>query len=495
MQRPATFLRVIDKAVVLWFGIGVDLFGSTQATQEPAETRPNFLFVLVDDLGWKDLGCYGSHFYETPNIDKLAATGVRFTRAYAACPVCSPTRASIMTGKYPARLGVTDYISPSGTNQPDKWKRKTKLLPAQYVDRLQLSERTIAEALQEAGYATFFAGKWHLGPEGFWPEDQGFDVNQGGIDRGGPYGGKRYFSPYGNPRLKDGPEGEHLPDRLATETIRFIKEHRDTPHFAFLSFYSVHTPLMTRPDLRAKYQRKREAVGEDVWGQEGPRKLRMIQNHAVYAGMIEAMDMAVGRVLDALEQLQLDERTIVIFMSDNGGLSTSEGHPTSNLPLRAGKGWLYEGGVREPMIVRWPAGGLRGAVCDQVVTSVDFYPTILELASLPADDSPDIDGVSMVPHLKGTHPGLHEAIYWHYPHYGNQGGTPGAAILVEPWKLIEYFEEDRIELYRIDLDPGETKDLKARHPEKAQALHSQLDTWQEAVGASFPVENPRYSQQ
>ena len=208
----------------------------------PLERPPNIVFFLVDDLGWADLGCYGSTFYETPNLNGLAAGGMRFTQAYAANPVCSPTRASIMTGKYPTRLAITTYINPQGHNQPENWQRNTPLLPPRYADRMPLQEMTIAEALKERGYATFFAGKWHLGPEGFWPEDQGFDVNMGGIERGGPYGGKKYFSPYGNPRLVDGPEGEHLPDRLASEAVKFIEAYQDQPFMTYISFYSVHTP-------------------------------------------------------------------------------------------------------------------------------------------------------------------------------------------------------------------------------------------------------------
>ncbi|UCG50111.1 MAG: sulfatase, partial [Phycisphaerales bacterium] len=292
----------------------------------------NFVFFLVDDMGWTDAACLGSNFYDTPNLDRLSRRALRFTDGYAACPVCSPTRASIMSGKYPARINLTDYL---------KGRRRGKLNPPDYADQMALEEVTIAEALKQAGYATFFAGKWHLGKEGFWPEDQGFDVNKGGCDRGGPYGGKRYFSPYGNPRLEDGPDGEHLPDRLATETVRFIDHNRERPFFTYLSFYSVHTPLMAREDLRKKYEQKAKTLPptDPAWGQERARKVRLVQDHAVYAGMIEAMDQAVGKVLDALERLNLAGDTAVFFMSDNGGLSTSEGHPTSNLPLRAGKGW------------------------------------------------------------------------------------------------------------------------------------------------------------
>jgi arylsulfatase A-like enzyme len=306
--------------------------------------QPNILFFLADDLGQRDLGCYGSTFYETPHLDRLAEQGARFTDAYAACPVCSPTRASIMSGQWPQRTGITDYIG--APLKPEGWKRNTPMLPASYTDRLALDTPTLAKSLKEAGYATFFAGKWHLGPEGWWPENQGFDLNFGGIDRGGPYGGSKYFSPYGNPRLTDGPPGEHLPDRLATEAANFIEANKDRPFFAYFSFYDVHTPLMARDDLRKKYEEKRARLGlQEKWGREHGRDVRMVPEHAVYAGMVEAMDLAVGKVLAKLDELGLSENTLVIFTSDNGGLSTSEGWPTSNLPLRGGKGWMYEGGI------------------------------------------------------------------------------------------------------------------------------------------------------
>jgi hypothetical protein len=289
------------------------------------ERRPaNIVVFLADDLGRSDLGCYGSTFYETPHLDQLARDGVRFTDAYAACPVCSPTRASLMTGQWPQRTGITDYIGAPLT--PEGWKRNTELLPAPYSDRLSLDSPTLAKSLKMAGYATFFAGKWHLGPEGWWPENQGFDINRGGIDRGGPYGGKKYFSPYGNPRLEDGPPGEHLPDRLATETTRFIEQNRDRPFFAYFSFYSVHTPLMAREDLRLKYEEKRKRLGlEARWGREEPRDVRLVQEHAVYAGMVDAMDQAVGKVLAKLDELQLRENTLVVFTSDNGGTLDQRG--------------------------------------------------------------------------------------------------------------------------------------------------------------------------
>ncbi len=456
---------------------------------------PNFVFILVDDLGWADLSCYGSLFYETPRIDGLAASGVRFTSAYAACPVCSPTRASILTGKFPARLKTTDYF---GAPQPDRipqhWTRNKPLLPAPYVEHLPLEEVTLAESLQEEGYATFFAGKWHLGREGYYPEDQGFEVNRGGWERGGPYGGNKYFSPYGNPRLSDGPEGEHLPDRLAEETCMFIEEMRDRPFLAYLSFYSVHTPLISRPDLEDKYRSKAQDLGiqDEEWGQEGERRVRMVQNHAVYAGMVEAMDQAVGKVLDRLQELKLEENTIVILMSDNGGLSTSEGHPTSNLPLRAGKGWLYEGGIREPMIIRWPGAVEPGRVCDQIVVSTDFYPTILEMAGMDQRPEQHTDGVSLVPLLKQEEALPDRPVFWHYPHYGNQGGTPGSAIRWGDYKLIRFYEGNSLELYDIRRDISEQHDLSTELSGKAGEMKDMLKTWLREIEAEEPSPNPAF---
>jgi arylsulfatase A-like enzyme len=458
------------------------------ASDSAPAPRKNVVFFLADDLGWRDLGCFGSTFYETPNLDCLAATGMRFTQAYAACPVCSPTRASILTGKYPQRVGITDYISPDGSNQPAHWPRKTRLLPAPYADRLPLEETTLAEALKAAGYATFFAGKWHLGPEGFYPENQGFDANKGGCEWGAPSRGRRYFSPYGNPRLTDGPPGEHLPARLANETAAFIAAHRDQPFLAYLSFYSVHTPLMARDDLRRKYEAKAQSlsVAGPQWGQEGQRKVRLVQNHAVYAAMVEAMDQAVGVVLAKLDELHLTDHTIVIFMSDNGGLSTSEGSPTSNVPLRAGKGWLYEGGIREPMIIRAPGVTKPGSQCDTPMISTDFYPTILDLAALPLRPEQHVDGRSLVPLLRG---GSIEPrpLFWHYPHYGNQGGSPAGAIRTGDWKLIEWYEDGHRELFDLREDLSENHNLASANPAKVHELAAQLDTWRRTVRAKMPT--------
>ena len=454
-----------------------------------AATKPNVVFFLADDLGQRDLGCYGSTFYETPHLDRVAREGAKFTDAYAACPVCSPTRASLMTGQWPQRTGITDYIGAPG---PDKWNRNTRSLPAPYADRLALNSPTVAKAMKTAGYATFFAGKWHLGPEGFWPENQGFDVNMGGIDRGGPYGGNKYFSPYDNPRLPDGPPGEHLPDRLASETAKFIEANKDRPFFAYLAFYSVHTPLMAREDLRKKYDEKRRRLGlETKWGREGERDVRLVQDHAVYAGMVEAMDLAVGKVLAKLDELGLRENTIVIFTSDNGGLSTSEGWPTSNLPLRGGKGWMYEGGIREPLLVRWPGTVKSGSLIATPVSSPDFFPTLLEIAGGKALPGQTLDGVSIVPVLKGgSLP--RRALYWHYPHYGNQGGAPTAAIRRGDWKLIEWQEDNQVELFNLAKDLPEQTDLAAREPRLVEQLRSELHAWQKEVGAKSPTVNEAY---
>lgn len=449
----------------------------------------NFLFILVDDLGWTDLKISGSSFYDTPNCDELAQSGMRFVNAYAACPVCSPTRASIMTGRYPTRTGVTDYI---GASSGEEWARNTHLLPAVYTPRLQLEELTIAEILKDQGYATFFAGKWHLGNKGFWPEDQGFEVNKGGHHRGGPYGGNKYFSPYGNPRLEDGPDGEHLPDRLAFETVQFIEENKDKPFFAYLSFYSVHTPLISRKDLEKKYlDRKKQGGLSPLWGKEHNREVRLVQEHAVYAGMVEAMDMAVGKVLKALRRLKLDKDTIIFFMSDNGGLSTSEGHPTSNMPLRAGKGWIYEGGIRTPMIVRWPSITVPGRVSNALVTSIDFFPTIIELARSQMEFQLPVDGMSFAAALRGEKYDR-GAIYWHYPHYGNQGSAPSGAIREGDWKLIEWYENGNTELFNLGEDISEKRNLSEVYPEKTKKLVTKLAIWRNLTGAKMPSFNPNF---
>ncbi len=444
---------------------------------------PNFVFVLVDDLGWADVEVYGSSFYETPNVDRLAAQGARFTNAYAAGPVCSPTRGSILTGRYPARTDTTNWFGGNVVG---------KLLPAPYLDYLPLEEVTIAERLQDAGYATGFFGKWHLGGEGYYPENQGFDVNVAGYEAGMPFAG--YFSPYDNPKLQDGPEGEHLTVRLADESIRFLEQYRDVPFLLYLSFYTVHTPLQAPEEMANKYEQKWAATDfeEPIFGEEPPRRVRLVQQHAVYAGMVESMDSSVGRVLDAIEELGLERETVVVFMSDNGGLSTSEGHPTSNLPLRAGKGWLYEGGIREPMIIKWPEHTAPGSVIDDPVISTDFYPTMLQMAGLPLDSAQHVDGISLVPVLERTGTLERDALYWHYPHYGNQGGFPGSAVRMGRYKLIESFEHERLQLFDLDNDVSEQNDLVDEMPGRVREMHELLERWRGEVDAKLPTPNPQF---
>ena len=449
-------------------------------TWAAASERPNFLFILVDDLGWADIGVNGSTFYETPSIDGLASRGMRFTDGYVASPMCSPTRASIMTGKHPARLHLTNWI---GAPQPEEYKWNTILRSAPYEEALPLKEVTLAETLQRAGYETVIFGKWHLGKdEAYWPENQGFETNIGACAWGAPIGGKMYFSPYGNPRLGDGPDGEHLPDRLAKETIKFLKRDHDRPFFAYLSFYSVHSPWIARPDLREKYQKKDKPA--DEWRQERFIKFKKKQNNPVFAAMIESMDLAVGDVLAALGSTGLDKNTVVFFLSDNGGAS----EVTSNAPLRAGKCFLFEGGIRVPLIVSWPEHVEAGSVSQVPVTSTDFYPTILELAGVPLVPDQHLDGNSFAGLLKGYSSLEREDLFWHYPHYEG-GWEPSSAIRSGDWKLIEYYEESRVGLYNLKNDIGEHHDLADVHPERVQSMRKKLHHWRKEVGANRPSPN------
>jgi len=456
--------------------------GASQAPQK----RLNLVFILIDDMGWTDAGCYGSTFYETPHIDRLAAEGMRFTDAYAACPVCSPTRASIMAGKYPARLNLTNWLS---------GRIRKKLIGAPYIGQLPLEEVTLAEAFKQAGYATCFIGKWHLGSKPFYPEHQGFDVNIAGNHTGSPAGG--YFSPFKNPQLPDGPKGEYLTDRLTDEALKFLDASRPGPFLLYLSHYAVHTPIQAKKDLVARYKAK----AGDLPPPKGPRYLpegatqtRQVQDHPVYAGMVQSVDESVGRVMAKLDELGLADRTAVFFMSDNGGYSTTRGGPTSNVPLRAGKGWLYEGGIREPMIIKWPGVTRPGSTCSVPVTSTDFYPTMLEMAGLALRPEQHTDGVSLVPLLKGAPSLPRKALYWHYPHYSPQGGAPSGAIREGDHKLIEFFEDDRVELYDLSKDIGEKHDLAAEMPDVAARLRTMLHDWRRAVDARMPRPNPDYKE-
>ena len=456
--------------------------------------KPNFVFILADDLGWNDLGVEGSTFYESPNIDRIAHEGMRFTQGYAACQVCSPSRASILTGKTPPRHGITDWI---GALTGEAWRengRYNKLLPPEYEHALRPDEITFAEALRRTGYRTFFAGKWHLGDSGSDPEDFGFEKNKGGWKVGSPAGG--YFAPWINPKLESGPDGESLPIRLSNETAEFIHQHKDEPFLAYLSFYSVHAPLETSQDRWEKFRQKAEQ-------QPAPNRrfifdrtlpVRQVQDCPVYAGMIEAMDEAVGIVLAALDAHNLTENTVVIFTSDNGGVSSGDSYSSSMLPLRGGKGRQWEGGIREPFYIRYPKMVIPNSTCEVPVSGIDFYPTILELADSPIPEMQGVDGMSLVKLLNGE---VDTAVstrdlFWHYPHYGNQGGEPSSIIRSGDWKLIHYYENGRDELYNLKTDPGEQTDVSHLNLPISQSLRTKLDDWLTETNARLPVPDPEY---
>lgn len=447
----------------------------------------NVLLILTDDLGWADLGCYGSTFYETPVLDQLAADGLLFTDAYAAAPVCSPTRASMLTGRYPARVGVTQYIGGHAVG---------KLTDVPYFHELPVNEYSLARAFRDGGYQTWHVGKWHLGNRNTWPDRHGFDVNIGGCSWGHP---PTYWSPYGCPTLPDGPTGEYLTDRLTDEAIALIEQAGDEPFFLNYWPYAVHVPIQAPQPLVAKYRDKARRLGLDAvdpfkegepmpaWHIRQHRvRRRIVQSDPVYAAMVENLDWNVGRLLDALDRTGKAEDTIVIFTSDNGGLATAEGSPTCNAPLAEGKGWMYDGGVREPLLIRWPGRIAPGTRTAEPVTTPDFYPTLLELCNQPPRPEQHVDGTSFAPLVRDD--GFERGpIFWHYPHYPNQGGTPGAAVRDGVWKLIRFFEDERVELYRLDRDPGEATDLAAVEPEQAVRLAQALADWLPTVGARFPV--------
>lgn len=481
---------------------------STLISHATAAERPlNVVIIFADDLGVMDISPYNPNtFYDTPALQSLADSGVTFTNGYSASPVCSPARSAMMTGHWPARTRNTNFFgAPNqyfGQALPEildpiahgdlKQTRNRPLWPAPYLGQLAESHTSMGEAFKAQGFATFHAGKWHLGPEGSWPEDHGFDYNLGGHHGGGPYGGDKYFSPYGNPRLPDGPPGEHLPDRLATETANFIGKYKDKPFFAMLNFYSVHTPLIGREDLIEKYEARRKELGlDDQFESEPPRENRIVQSHVIYAAMVEAMDQAIGKVLAAIEEHGVADRTIVIFTSDHGGLSTSEGSPTTNLPYRAGKGWLYEGGLRVPVLARVPGVSPKGVTSPWFITGTDFFPAMLEAAGLPLLPEQHVDGVSFAPALKKADAAMPERdLYWHFPHWGNQGGYPGAAIRRGDWKYIHYFWGRAPELYHLADDPGERNNLTLKHPDVALKLHNALQDLHRESDALMPTFNP-----
>lgn len=475
-----------------WYFLLLILVLISGCGRKEVQQKPNVVFIIADDLGYHDLGITGSLFYETPNIDRIGREGMIFTEGYATCQVCSPSRASVMSGQFPARHGITDWIgAPSGEDWR-KYKRYTKLLPPEYQRFLPHEMTSLPEAMKEAGYTTFMAGKWHLGTEGSHPEDHGFDVNKGGFESGSPRGG--YFSPYKNPKLEDGEAGENLSIRLASETTKFIEAHRDTSFFVYLAFYAVHGPIQTSQEKWSKYRTKAQdrGIAESGYVMERRLPIRQKQDNPIYAGLLESMDEAIGMVLQSLEDNGLEENTIVVFTSDNGGVSSGDNYSTSNLPLRGGKGYQWEGGIKEPFFIKVPWMEVADKTCPVPVTGADFYPTLLELAGVPLRPEQHKDGVSLVPLLKG---GSIEdrPLYWHYPHYGNQGGDPSSIIREGDWKLIYYWEDDVNELYNLLNDPDENKDVASENPELVAAMYGKLSGWLNEVGASYPNPDPEYS--
>jgi len=455
------------------------LLASLSLTQAAEARKPNIILFLIDDLGWRDLGCQGSTFYQTPSIDRLAQEGVRFTDAYAACAVCSPTRAAILTGKYPARLLLTEWL-PSG-----RWNPKAKLQSGRFLRGLPVEEHTLAEALREGGYRTAHIGKWHLGSEPFClPEHHGFDVNIAGNAHGAP---GSYFFPYpgdwlipGSGQratwnvLPDGKEGEYLTDRLTDEAVKFIRESKDNPFFLYFPHYGVHTPLEGKKEVVAKYERIPEAQR---------------QGKPEYAAMVESIDDSVGRVVSSLKELNLDQNTVILFTSDNGGFYNA----TSNAPLRANKGAYYEGGIRVPLIIKWPGVAKAGSIVSDPVTSTDLYPTCLAAAGLPARPHQHQDGVNLQPLLTGEGTMTARSLFWHYPHYNEHpSSVPSSVIRKGPWKLIQTFDPEGIELYNLSDDLSETKNLVAEQTAKVDELRRELDAWRKDVGAEMMKPNPDY---
>ncbi|QGJ68868.1 Arylsulfatase A [Planctomycetales bacterium 10988] len=496
------------------------------------DQRPNVILFLVDDLGWSDLGCYGSSFYETPHIDHFAAQSMRFTQAYAACHVCSPTRASILTGKYPARLQLTDWL-PGRKDFPFQ-----QLLNAEIEEALPLEEVTLAETLKKHGYRTAHLGKWHLGEEPFGPTQQGFDLQIPQWNKGWPKAG--YHAPFEMEGLEE-KSGDYLTDRLTDVAEEFLEENQDQPFFLYFSHFAVHDPIEGREDLVRKYEQKRTLLPEEdrPFVLEGnpaanyplsedqrslfleksawsgfkllPRqtvKIKQRQDNPHFAAMVESVDESLGRILKKLKELNLDQETVILFISDNGGMSAANfGNPqriiparsldrafsTSNLPLRGAKGWLYEGGIRVPLIIHWPQQKQSSGICEVPVISTDLYPTILELVGIPLLPKQHADGMSLVPLLAGEKELARDVLYWHFPHYSNHGQqSPGGAIRKGDLKLLEYFENDTVQLFHLRDDPGEQHDLAAQHPELVEQLRNQLQSWRSEISATMMSPNPGY---
>jgi arylsulfatase A len=461
-----SFLRLCGPARFLFLIVAIPVAVASAAS---SPSKPlNVILILADDLGWTDLACFGSKFYETPHIDKLARDGMKFTQAYSACNVCSPTRAAILTGKYPARVRITDWIPGLPPDNP-------KLLVPEFTKFLPHQEMTVARVLKSAGYVTASIGKWHLGGEEFYPEKHGFDTNFAGTAGAAP---QSYFAPYKIATLQpEGEPGEYLTDRLAEEAARFIAQHRENPFFLYVPHFAVHTPIQGKADLVAKYRAKIQP------GQS--------QTNAVYAAMLESLDAAVGRIRRQLEELKLVDRTVIIFASDNGGRVPT----TSNLPLRVGKGSCYEGGTRVPLIVFWPGVTNPGSANHTPVVSMDLYPTILDMVGVKDAVDHRPDGRSLVDLLRGTGELKRDAIYWHYPHYQHYqlgGTTPYGAVREGDFKLIEFFDDMRVELYNLKVDIGETHNLASEMPQKADQLRARLHQWRTEVAAQMPTRNPNH---
>jgi len=450
--------------VTLCFLIG--LLGVRLCHAAPAPP-PNVILILADDLGWTDLACYGSDFYETPHIDRLARDGMKFTQAYSACTVCSPTRAAILTGKYPARLHITDWIPGLPPENP-------KLLVPPWTKFLPLEEVTVARALRSGGHVTGSIGKWHLGGEEYFPEKHGFDLNAAGSAAPAP---PSYFAPYKIATLPEGPGGEYITDRIGAEAARFIERQKDKPFFLYLPHFAVHTPIQGKEALVQKYRAKKRP---------GQR-----QTNAVYAAMIESLDDSVGRIRSKLDELKLADRTLIIFTSDNGGRVPT----TSNHPLRVGKGSCYEGGTRVPLIVHWPGVTKSGSICEAPVISMDLHPTILEVTGMKEAARKGADGASLTPLLRQDGELKRDTLFWHYPHYQHYqlgGTTPYGAVRSGDFKLIEFFDDMRVELYNLREDIGEQRNLAAAMPAKVEELRARLHAWRKEVGAQMPSRNPNY---
>lgn len=457
---------------------------------QPLRAR-NFVFVLIDDLGWADLSAYGSTFHRTPHLDALAARGRRFTHAYAACPVCSPTRASILTGRHPVRVQITDWI-PGDSAKAD---RAHRFLHVQDRNELPLEQLTVAEILAGAGYQTFFAGKWHLGGDGYLPTNQGFEVNLGGGHYGQPPHG--YFAPWQIPSLPEGVTGEYLTERLTEESVKFL-QHRDRqrPFLLFLSHYDVHTPIHQAPGHFTDFAERVAGLGaapDAIPERRGRSRAR--QDNPQYASMVAAIDESLATLVAELESQQLLSNTTIIFTSDNGGLCTLKNPgPTSNLPLRSGKGWLYEGGIRVPLIVWSPeiTASHAGSVVSDPVLSTDYLPTMLQLAGLPQPVGVGEDGQSFAATLSGKSVVQTRPLVWHYPHYHGSEWTPGAAYQRDGWKVIEFYEYGDAELYDLSSDPGERLNLASQQPERLAKLRQELRDWQVRMQAVLPQPNPQW---